>query len=118
MSPATRYINISKTPISRRTRPPSASRRAFWTSTAPLIASWPEEDAKNWHKERRTAKRILKRLVEEESALFVEDKVTLIGPHGQPFDVARYEVRRAGKLGRVRLESNRIYSLVPELALT
>lgn len=55
---------------------------------------------------------------EEERALFVEDKVALIGLPGQPFDVVRYEVRKTDKLGRVRLESNHIYSVAPELALT
>lgn len=55
---------------------------------------------------------------EEERALFVEDKVALIGLPGQPFDVVRYEVRKTDKLGRVRLESNHIYSAAPELALT
>lgn len=54
---------------------------------------------------------------EEERALFVEDEVALIGLPEQPFDVVRYEVRKTDKLGRVRLESNHIYSVAPELAL-
>ena len=36
----------------------------------------------------------------------------------RPFDVVCYEVRKTDKLGRVRLESNHIYSVAPELALT
>lgn len=55
---------------------------------------------------------------EQERALFVEDKVALIGLPGQSFDVVRYEVRKTDKLGRVRLESNHVYSVAPELALT
>lgn len=55
---------------------------------------------------------------EQERALFIEDKVALIGLPEQPFDVVRYEIRKTGKLGRVRLESNHIYSVAPELALT
>ena len=55
---------------------------------------------------------------EEERALFVEDEVALIGLPGQPFDAVRYEVRKTGKLGRARLESNHIYPAAPELALT
>ena len=55
---------------------------------------------------------------EEERALFVEDEVALIGLPGQPFDVVRYEVRKTDKLGRVRLESNHVYSVAPEMALT
>ena len=54
---------------------------------------------------------------EEERALFVEDKVALIGLPGQSFDVVRYEIRKTDKLGRVRLESNHVYSVAPELAL-
>lgn len=55
---------------------------------------------------------------EEERALFVEDKVALIGLPEQSFDVVRYEVRRTDELGRVRPEPNRIYSVAPELAMT
>lgn len=55
---------------------------------------------------------------EEERSLFVEDKVALIGLPSHPFDVVRYERRKTDKLGRVRLESNHIYSVAPELALT
>ena len=57
---------------------------------------------------------------EEERALFVEDKVALIGLPGQSFDVVRYEIRKTDKLGRVRLESNHVSLstlLAPELAL-
>ncbi len=57
---------------------------------------------------------------EEERALFVEDKVALIGLPGQSFDVVRYEIRKTDKLGRVRLESNHVTLstlLAPELAL-
>lgn len=39
---------------------------------------------------------------EQERALFVEDKVALIGLPGQSFDVVRYEIRKTDKLGRVR----------------
>lgn len=55
---------------------------------------------------------------EEERALFVEDKVALVGLPPHPFDVVRYEVHKTDKLGRVRLESNHIYSVAPELAMT
>ena len=44
--------------------------------------------------------------------------MALIGLPSHPFDVVRYEVRKTDKLGRVRLESNHIYSVAPELAMT
>ena len=54
---------------------------------------------------------------EEERALFMEDKVSLLGLPPAPFDVVRYERRKADKLGRVRLESRHLYSTSPEFAL-
>lgn len=55
---------------------------------------------------------------EEERALFMEDRVALLGLPPAPFDVVRYERRRTDKLGRVRLESRHLYSTSPEFALT
>ncbi len=54
---------------------------------------------------------------EEERALFVEDGVALLGLPSVPFDVVRYERKKADKLGRIRLESRHVYSTSPEFAL-
>lgn len=45
-----------------------AKRRApsMLDDYAPLIDEWLEEDRKNWHKQRRTARRVFERLVAEQ----------------------------------------------------
>lgn len=50
-------------------RPPARRKStSVMDQYRPLIISWLEEDAKSWHKQRHTAKRIWERLVAEEGA--------------------------------------------------
>lgn len=53
---------------------------------------------------------------ESELQLFVEDRFAMIGLPPTPFSVVRYEVRRADKLGKVRVDGPHLYSTDPSLA--
>ena len=53
---------------------------------------------------------------ENELQLFVEDRFAMVGLQPVPFAVVRYEVRKADKLGKVRLDGPHLYSSDPSLA--
>ena len=53
---------------------------------------------------------------ENELQLFVEDRFAMLGLPPAPFTVVRYEVRKADKLGKVRLDGPHLYSSDPSLA--
>ena len=53
---------------------------------------------------------------ESELQLFVEDRFAMMGLPPAPFAVVRYEVRRADKLGKVRVDGPHLYSSDPSLA--
>ncbi len=61
------YKHLEESDLSPR---PPARRKStsVMDQYRPLIISWLEEDAKSWHKQRHTAKRIWERLVAEEGA--------------------------------------------------
>ena len=53
---------------------------------------------------------------ESELALFVEDRFSLMGLPPTPFSVVRYEVHKADKLGKVKIDGQHLYSSDPSLA--
>lgn len=53
---------------------------------------------------------------ENELQLFVEDRFAMMGLPPAPFSVVRYEVRKADKLGKVRVGGPHLYSAGPSLA--
>lgn len=53
---------------------------------------------------------------ENELQLFVEDSFALIGLPQTPFSVIRYEMHKADKLGKVKLDGMHLYSSEPSLA--
>ena len=53
---------------------------------------------------------------ENELQLFVEDQFAMVGLPPVPFTVVRYEVRKADKPGKVRLDGPHLYSSDPSLA--
>lgn len=53
---------------------------------------------------------------ENELQLFVEDSFALIGLPQTPFSVVRYEIHKADKLGKVKLDGMHLYSSDPSLA--
>lgn len=53
---------------------------------------------------------------ESELQLFVEDRFAMIGLPPTPFSVVRYEVRRADRLGKVRVDGPHLCSSDPSLA--
>ena len=55
---------------------------------------------------------------ENELQPFVEDRFAMAGLPPVPFAVVRYEVRKADKLGKVRLDGPHLYSSDPSLCFT
>lgn len=53
---------------------------------------------------------------ENELQLFVEDRFAMMGLPPAPFSVVRYEVRKADRLGKVRVGGPHLYSADPSLA--
>ncbi len=53
---------------------------------------------------------------ESELQLFVEERFAMMGLPPEPFSVVRYEVRKANKLGKARLDGPRLCSSDPPLA--